>query len=80
MVELNDPIQAGVLFAGSQVRPVWFRWRGRTVRVQKVTFRWCSMQGRERLSHFSVTDGTNLFELTFHAQGLTWRLTKADGF
>ena len=76
MVGLDEPIQVGVLFGAGEVRPIWFRWRGRRIEVKAVTLRWCSRQGRESLTHFAVSDGLNLYELTFHPQQIAWRLTK----
>lgn len=76
MVELDEPIQVEVLFGAGQVRPVWFRWRGRRIEVKAVTLRWDSRQGAEFLTHFAVSDGLNLYELTFHPRRFAWYLTK----
>ena len=79
MVELDDPVQVGVFFEEVKVHPVWFRWRGRKIQIQRVTMHWHSTQGRVSLSHFAVSNGLNLYELTLNHQDLTWRLTRADG-
>ncbi len=78
MTELDDPIQVAALFGGGQLRPVWFRWQGRKIEVRQVNLSWRSSQGRAILTHFAVTDGLNLYELTINHQDLTWRLTKSD--
>ena len=78
-MDLDEPVQVGVLCAPGQIRPVWFRWGGRKVEIKAVTMRWRSTQGRVLLSHFAVTDGLNLYELTVNHHSLTWRLTKTDG-
>ena len=69
---------AGVVFDRGVVRPVWFAWQQRTYRVQDVTMRWEVRQGRDVMLHLSVTDGTNLYELTFNQRTLTWRLVAVE--
>ena len=74
--ESSEPIDAGVIFRNGRVEPVTLVVRGRKIRVKEVTFRW-THRFRGGLWHcFAVTDGVNLFEIGFDAEGLRWRLLK----
>jgi len=75
--DLREAIETGVLFGRGGIWPVWFRWNGRKVQVRQVTMRWRTTQGRALITHFAVTDGLNLYELTLNHQDLTWHLTGA---
>ncbi len=57
-----------------KVRPVRFRWNGRLLEVKEVTYRWSTMEGRAVVYHFSVTDGSTAYEITFNSQTLLWRI------
>jgi hypothetical protein len=62
----------------SGIRPIKFKWSGRLVTVKEVTYTWKSREGHESVHHFSVTDGTSLYELSFHAHSLVWKLEKLE--
>ena len=57
-----------------KVRPVRFRWNGRLLEVQEVTYKWTTMEGRAVVHHFAVSDGDNAYELSFNSQTLLWRV------
>lgn len=60
------------------VRPLRFRWSGRVVRVEEITYTWRSREGRNDIYHFSLTDGSALYELTYNAGSLLWRLENLE--
>ena len=74
MIDLDEPITVGVLFERTAVRPVWFRWQGRTVKIKEVTSRWQTSRGSVLLTHLAVTDGINLYGLVLDQRHLTWKL------
>ncbi|MCL5105380.1 MAG: hypothetical protein M1133_14885 [Armatimonadetes bacterium] len=63
-------------FDKRRVLPVWFRWRNRYYKVRAVNYSWRTNQGVEELRHYSVTNGTNLYELRFNTNTLEWTLGK----
>ncbi len=75
-VAVDEDIRVGAAFDGRKVRPMWFLWRNRYYKVKSVTYTWCTSIGSARLHHYSVTDGNNLYELTFNANTLEWTLGK----
>jgi len=60
------------------IRPIKFKWSGRLITVQEITYTWRSREGQASVHHFSVTDGTSLYELSFHTQSLVWRLENLE--
>lgn len=61
-----------------RIRPIRFRWSGRSIDVKEITYTWRSKEGRNELYHFSLTDGATLFELTFDTATLLWRLESLE--
>ncbi len=78
MTELNDSIQVEVLFADGKARPVWFVWRGRKIHILETTFVWKHAEGTTIFTHFSVTDGTDTYELAVDSKNFTWKLVRVE--
>jgi hypothetical protein len=55
---LNDPVDVLASFVDGKLEPLRFRWRGRAVRVKKVTGRWVRREGAHQLRYFSVESPT----------------------
>ena len=62
-------------FPHDKLRPVMFIWRNREYRVQDVTYVWREIQGQAEVYHFAVSDGANVFELSYNARALDWTIT-----
>ena len=77
-VELNEPIEVCAVFSRGGIRPVWFSWNNRQVRVRETTFTWKTREGRAVVIHFSVTDGQGLYEICYNAETLGWRLLNSE--
>jgi hypothetical protein len=75
---LNDAVDVLVVFTEGRIRPLRFRWKGRVIRIGRVTGEWTRREGANRLSHFSVeAQGTETFELCYDPRGLSWKICKA---
>jgi hypothetical protein len=61
-----------------RIKPLRFTWSGRTVEVKEVTYTWKTREGQKDLHHFSITDGSTLFELSFDAVSLLWRIESLE--
>lgn len=79
LTEINEPIEAGVIFQKGRVRPVWFLWKGRRYPVERVTYQWKEKMGESLIHFFSVFDGVNTFELQYDSKLLHWRLGRVTG-
>ncbi len=78
VVEIDESIRVAVVFNRGEVRPVWFDWNGRQVRIREIAFTWETREGRSAVLHFSVTDGRGLYEIRYNRQTLEWRIANAD--
>ncbi len=74
--ELNQTVKVGAVFKGDKIIPKWFAWEGRKYEIKTVNYNWLDKEGREKLHCFSVTDGANNYELSFHTEKTIWKLTK----
>jgi hypothetical protein len=77
-VEIDESIEVGAVFSRGGVKPSWFVWRGRQVRVRETAFTWKTREGSASILHFSVTDGQGLYEICFNQASLGWRLQSAE--
>ncbi len=77
-VELDSPIKVAVVFSRGDIRPVWFSWNGRQVRIKETTYIWKTWEGSAAIIHFSVTDGQGLYEICYNAENFGWRISKSD--
>lgn len=73
-VELDEPITVGVVFSRKAVKPVWFSWNGREIRIREITFSWKTREGSACILHFSVTDGQGLYEIVYNMATMVWRI------
>ena len=75
ITEVDETVSVGAVFDKSRaVFPRWFVWHGRKYTIQRVTFSWKVKEGILFNYHYSVTDGTNLFELCYVPHTLDWKL------
>ncbi len=77
MIRIGEKVSVLASFTDG-IRPIKFKWSGKLVTVQEVTYTWKSREGQASVHHFSVTDGTSLYELSFHSQSLIWRLENLE--
>lgn len=57
-----------------KIKPLKFRWSGRLMPVRDITYSWRTREGESNIYHFSVSDGKTLYEISFNAASLVWRL------
>jgi hypothetical protein len=75
---LNDPIDVLTVFSGGAFEPLRFRWKGKVVRVRRVTGRWSRREGQSVLRYFSVEGNTSdTYELCYDPRGPRWILRRA---
>jgi len=77
-VEINEPIKVAAVFHRGEVRPAWFLWNGRQIRIRETAYSWKTRDGRATVLHFSVTDGQGLYEICYNAENFGWKLLNAE--
>jgi hypothetical protein len=70
-----ERVTVGAIFgSGSGIRPAWFHFGGRKVRIERTNYSWTERQGQATLHHFSVSGGGDIYHLVFSSEDLTWHL------
>ena len=78
VTEIKEPITVGVIFSSSRIKPVWFVWKQFRYDIKQVTFSWRSREGSAPIYHFAVTDGANLYEISFNTKTAEWMLNRIE--
>ncbi len=75
MFEIGKQVSVIAAFGrNARLRPLRFKWSGRQVDIKEITYEWTTSRGKNKLLHFSVTDGNTLYELSFDTSSILWRL------
>jgi len=61
-----------------RIRPLRFKWNKRLFEVKEITYSWQTKEGQRDIYHFAVTDGNTLYELSFDAHSLIWRIENLE--
>ena len=57
-----------------QVIPLFFKWRGKTYKIEKINLVHMERDGNDKIYYFSVSDKVNYFRLAFFTRDLSWRI------
>ena len=77
-VEIDEPIVVGAVFSHGGVKPAWFAWNGREIRIREIAFTWKTREGSASILHFSVTGGQGLYEIIYNTQTFGWRISSME--
>lgn len=72
--KINEPVEVLVKFNQTKVEPTFFKWRGKTYRVEKINMVHKERLGNDKIYYFSVSDNANFFRLAFSTADLSWKL------
>jgi hypothetical protein len=70
----EDVFVIAAFWGNSRLKPLRFIWSNRQIQVKDVTYEWATSTGESRQLHFSVTDGSTLYELSFNTSSVNWTL------
>ncbi|OYD14271.1 hypothetical protein CH330_08120 [candidate division WOR-3 bacterium JGI_Cruoil_03_51_56] len=62
-------------FPHERLQPVVFIWRNHRYRIKDITYVWREKQGDSELYHYAVSDGANVYELSYENKTFNWTLT-----
>ena len=72
---LLEPVTVGAIFeASANLKPAWFIWNGRRIKIVRTNHTWSEREGITTLYHFSVTDGSDTFHLVMKSDTQAWHL------
>lgn len=73
---LDEVIDCTALFKNGKIYPLEFVLKNRNYCIKKVNYAWQERQGAARISLFSVSTGTENYQLSFNNSTFGWRLDK----
>jgi len=73
---INETIDVGAVFTRTYIKPKWFIWNSRKYLIKETAYTWHEDAGSARIIHFSVSDGSTLFEISLNKKSLEWRLER----
>jgi len=79
MTEVHEPIRVGAIFSRGTVAIRWLFWRGRRISIERVTFSWKETDGSRQVWKFALSNGTEVFEVSFYPADCRWYLEKIHG-
>lgn len=71
---ITETIEVAAVFGKNTVKPKWFIRGGHKHDIKEITYLWRSRQGDAVVVHFNVSDGANLFEISFNQKSMSWTL------
>ena len=74
----GESIDVVARFSPGKIRPLYLILNNRKYSIQRVNYFWKDYLGGENLYCFSVSDGTNIFQIYFSNRTLSWRLAKIE--
>ena len=78
-IQIQEQVKVLAVFGENRkLKPVKFFWKNREYKITSITYIWNSRKGKDTIYHFAVTDGSNLYELTYHSEKLTWNLESVE--
>jgi len=70
--KIGEPIRVLADCEGGRMRPLRFRWAGRSYKVQAVNARWIDRRGEVYGLHYSVQAGGQTYYLHFDSKQVQW--------
>ena len=76
---MSEAIDVISVFRKGAVKPLKFRYAGRTHVISKVLYRWITREGSYPVHHFSVETGDgDHFELSLNTYTMDWAICTVD--
>ena len=72
--KIGEPIRVVAAFSGGSIKPLRFRWQGRTYQIETINGRWFDRRTDGYSLHYSVQVGQETYYMHFSAQDVQWWL------
>ncbi|MBU1165085.1 hypothetical protein KKA15_06035 [Patescibacteria group bacterium] len=71
---IEEPIEVLVSFCDTKIVPLYFKWRNKRYKIDKLNLLHHKRDGEGKIYYFNVTDKANYFKLSFSTNNLVWRI------
>lgn len=72
----DEIIDCVAFFKKGKIYPQKFVLNNRDYEIEKINYAWQERCGRELINYFSVSTGTNLYQISFNNTSFGWRLDR----
>lgn len=76
--EIKQKIKTGVIFTSGGIYIKWFEWNLRKIAVKRITHRWWTKEGENKILHFSVLGDGGYYEISYNLKTFEWILEKTE--
>ncbi|MCX5710516.1 MAG: hypothetical protein NT060_00865 [Candidatus Omnitrophica bacterium] len=73
---LNQRIDCLVLFKSGKIYPQRFTCHNKEYEIKTINYNWQERRGQEVINFFSVSTGTDAYQISFNNTSFGWRLDK----
>lgn len=71
---INEPINILVSFGQNQILPLYFKWRDKKYKIDKLNLVHKKRDGEDKIYYFNVSNHANYFKLSFSTKSLLWKI------
>lgn len=75
--DVNEPVEVLCAYVRNKALPLYFRWKERRYKIDKVNLVHSSRRGRDKLYYYSVSNAANYFKLCHDTASNRWQLIEA---
>ncbi len=78
MIEtINEIVDVVSVCTNGKMHPLRFKWRGKVVRVKRITGEWSRNEGEAKIYYYSVLgESSDYFEICYDSRMLVWTLCR----
>ncbi len=75
---IKQKIDVCAIFKKNFVSIKWFEWKGRQIEVNKITHKWYTKDGQNKILHLAVTGDNGYYEISYNINTFEWILEKTE--
>jgi hypothetical protein len=73
---LNERIEVLAYFKAGKIYPRLFIWNNKEYAIKQITYNWQERLGRETISYFSISTGSDFYQISFNNTNYSWKIDK----
>ncbi len=73
---LNENIEVLAWFKNAKAYPQIFVWKNQEYKIKNITYNWQERSGEAMINYFSVSTGSDLYQISFNNTTFGWQLDK----
>lgn len=75
---MKEHVSVFTLFADGDVKPLYMLWQGKRLKVDRITYRWKTMDENGLNFHFSVISGSFYYHIAYILRTSDWYIYEVE--